>query len=259
MSDNQDNNFSAGQARLWDLPFMEDEDTASKASVTNALNRRSDWVYEPPEEEEEILPPTLEEIEAIRQAARDEGFAEGRQAGYGEGRAEGLQNGHQEGYEAGLAEGRQQGLEEGQADIATQLESLGSQLERLHQPLEQATEASRTQLVRLAVSLARAVIRTEVATNENVILQALSEGIKVLPVTETRYQIHMNPDDLALMNTHFGADTIQEKGWQLVEAPAMARGGCDIITTHNAVDVSVERRCRDVLDTFLLEQGLSGE
>jgi len=45
----------------------------------------------------------------------------------------------------------------------------------------------------------------------------------------------------------------------LVEAPAMERGGCDITTAQNAVDVSIERRCRDVIDKFLLNQGLSND
>jgi flagellar assembly protein FliH len=50
-----------------------------------------------------------------------------------------------------------------------------------------------------------------------------------------------------------------KKGWNLVEAPAMERGGCDITTAQNAVDVSIERRCRDVIDKFLLNQGLSDD
>ena len=43
------------------------------------------------------------------------------------------------------------------------------------------------------------------------------------------------------------------------QAPAMERGGCDITTVQNAVDVSIERRCRDVIDKFLLNQGLSDD
>jgi len=39
----------------------------------------------------------------------------------------------------------------------------------------------------------------------------------------------------------------------------MERGGCDIVTTQNAVDVSVERRCREVIERFLLNQGLNDD
>ena len=59
-------------AKGWDLPHVDEQDTIDDGK-TNALNRRSDWKYEPPEEPEEIKPPTAEEIEAIRQAAYEEG------------------------------------------------------------------------------------------------------------------------------------------------------------------------------------------
>lgn len=244
--------------QLWDLPYVDaDELMQARADKTNALNRRSDWKYEPPEEEEEIKPPTLEEIEAIRQAAREEGFAEGRQAGYEEGHAEGLTAGHAEGLEQGQAQGHQQGLEEGRGQMETDSQTWQELARHLHAPLDQVSQAARQQLVQLAVALARAVIRTEVATNEQIITQALSEGMRALPITEQQFQIHMNPQDIALITDQMGADKLTEKGWQLVEAPEMQRGGCDIITQTNAVDVSVERRCREVLDTFLTQQGLS--
>ena len=72
-------------AKGWDLPHVEQPESTQE-SKTNALNRRSDWKYEPPEEPEEIKPPTAEEIEAIRQAAYEEGYNEGKQTGFEEGK-----------------------------------------------------------------------------------------------------------------------------------------------------------------------------
>ena len=66
-------------------------------------------------------------------------------------------------------------------------------------------------------------------------------------------------EDIELVKAHFGEEEMTKKGWNLVEAPAMERGGCDITTAQNAVDVSIERRCRDVIDKFLLNQGLSND
>ena len=239
-------NFSENEineAKAWDLPFVDDPRAARKDETTNALNKRSDWKYEPPEVEEEIKPPTAEEIEAIRQAAYDEGFQEGKEKGFEEGKAEGLE----------------QGLEEGRHQMAEQAEVWQMLAEKFHDPLSQANDETRDQLVKLAVTLAKAVIKAEVSTNQQVILQALSEGIKALPINQADYQIHMNPDDIELVKAHFGDEEIAKKGWSLVEAPAMERGGCDITTVQNAVDVSIERRCRDVIDKFLLNQGLSDD
>ena len=246
-------------AKAWDLPFVENPTSDEEAKRTNALNRRSDWKYEPPEEEEEILPPTLEEIEAIRQAAQDEGYEDGKAQGHEEGRAAGFEEGKNAGYEEGLELGKAQGLEEGQQQINEQTERFSMLADALTSPLSQANDETRQQLVKLAVSLARAVIRTEIKNSEDVILQALSEGLKALPINETAYQIHMHPDDVARVTAHFGDEEVKAKGWQLVGSPGMAEGGCDITTSQNAVDVSIERRCRDVLDKFLLEQGLDSE
>ena len=245
-------------ARDWELPHV-DNPEQQDLTRTNALNRRSDWKYEPPEAPIEILPPTAEEIEAIRQAAYDEGFAEGKQTGYDEGKAEGLEAGKTEGLAQGHDEGLKRGLEEGQAQINQQSELWQSLADKLHEPLLQIDAQVRKEIVKLAVALARSVIRTEVTLSEQVILQALSEGLKALPVEETQFKIHMHPDDIALVTAHFGEETLQNKGWTLIETPALARGGCDIVTKNNAVDLSVERRCKNVLDKFLLEQGLSDE
>ncbi|GGF52516.1 flagellar assembly protein FliH [Alteromonas lipolytica] len=246
------------EAQNWNLPYV-DEAVSSQDDKTNALNRRSDWKYEPPEEVEEILPPTAQEIEAIRQAAFDEGYAEGKQTGFDEGKAEGIPQGHEEGRAAGHQEGFEQGLQEGQSQITQQAEVWESLVSQLHAPLEKVDEQVRREVVKLAVALARSVIRTEVQTNEAIILQALSEGLKVLPVEENHYSIHMHPEDIQLVQAHFGEDKVKERGWTLIDSPAMARGGCDIVTQRNAVDLSIERRSRNVLDKFLLEQGLSDD
>lgn len=246
-------------AESWEIPMVEDPKQSVDDAKTNAFKMRSEWKYEPPEEEIEILPPTAEEIEAIRQAARDEGFEEGKQQGFDEGKAEGIELGLIEGREQGHAEGLQQGLDEGKALVDAQATLWQQLAEKLHQPLSQANSVTQDQLVKLAVSLARGVIRTEITTNEQVIYQALSEGLKALPINQAQYQIHMNPEDVALVKAHFGEATLKEKQWQLVEAPSMERGGCDITTEHNAVDVSIERRTKDVIDRFLLNQGLADD
>ncbi|RDV25070.1 flagellar assembly protein FliH [Alteromonas aestuariivivens] len=245
--------------KAWDLPFMEDPQLRQNDGKTNALNRRSDWKYEPPEPEEEILPPTAEEIEAIRQAAYEEGVGEGKEHGYQQGLEQGLQEGREKGFEEGFLKGEQQGLEAGKAVVQQQAEVWQQLSDTLRNPLSQANEEARQQLVKLAVALARSVIRTEIQTHEQVILQALSDGLKALPINDKRYRIQMNPEDIELVTQHFGAQTVAEKGWDLVESPSMQRGGCDIVTEQNAVDVSIERRCREVLDKFLLQQGLKDD
>lgn len=243
----------------WDLPYIEDERKLADTQFTDALNHRPIWQYEPPEQtpEEEFNPPTAEEIEAIRAAAQADGFSEGHQEGFAQGQTQGLEEGKTQGLAQGLEEGKNQGLAEGK-DEQEQHSALWQQLiQTLYAPVATVEHELQQELVLLAVSLAKAVIRSEIKTNSDIIFAALAEGLKALPIQESQYQIHLHPQDIELIKGHFCEQDIEKHKWQLVEAPNLARGGCDIVTQSNAVDVSIERRMRDVLDTFLLEQGLA--
>ena len=66
-----------------------------------------------------------------------------------------------------------------------------------------------------------------------------------------------HPDDIELVNNHFSPEEILKHRWDFIESPNMSAGGCEIVTQSNAVDITVERRVKDVIDKFLLEQGLS--
>ena len=248
----------AEEIKSWEPPFVEDKRGKSDTK-TNALNKTSDWKYEPPEVEEEILPPTIEEIEEIRRAAYEEGFAQGLKEGNEKGYQEGLEKGQDEGHQQGMEAGHAEGLAVGQTEIAEQVAVWQQLMESLHNPVASVQQDLQQELVSLSVGLARAVIRQEVKTNPEIIFQALTDGLKVLPIREKAYQIRMNPEDVQLIQAQFSEQDIERHNWILIDAPELGRGGCDITTDNNAVDVTVERRCRDVLDKFLHEQGLSSE
>jgi flagellar assembly protein FliH len=243
--------------KAWDLPYVEDTNLTKENKTTNALNRKSNWKYEPPEPEIEILPPTAKEIEEIRAAAHAEGFAQGQQEGHAQGTEEGFARGHEEGVAKGLEEGTTQGLATGEEQVQQYLISWTSLIDSIQNPVANVEKELEKELVLLAVSLAKGVIRSEVKTNTDLIFQALSEGLKALPIQEKHYQIHLHPDDIELVNNHFSPEEIAKHHWDFIESPEMSAGGCEIVTQTNAVDVSVERRVKDVIDKFLLEQGLS--
>jgi flagellar assembly protein FliH len=244
-------------AKAWELPYVEDTRRSNSSTVTNALNHRSDWKYEPPEVEVEMLPPTQKEIEAIREAAHAEGLSQGNKEGLQQGHEDGYKLGKEQGFEQGLEEGRSEGLAKGEVHINEKIQIWTDLVNNLHEPVSGVEKELEKELVLLAVSLAKAVIRCEVKNNSDIVFQALSEGLKVLPINEKNYQIHLNPEDIQLINQHFSESEIEKHNWSLIETPQLQRGGCEIVTDTNAVDVTVEKRVRDVLDKFLLEQGLS--
>ncbi|WP_299074799.1 flagellar assembly protein FliH [uncultured Paraglaciecola sp.] len=253
----QHENPPEDEFKAWDLPYVEDTNQDVASGTTNAFNHKSNWKYEPPEPEIEVLPPTAQEIEAIREAAHAEGFAEGQSEGHAQGSEVGLLKGHEEGFAKGLEEGISKGLAEGEEQAQQHLTRWAGLIDSIQNPVAKVENALEKELVLLAVSLAKGVIRSEVKTNSDLIFQALSEGLKVLPIQEKHYQIHLHPDDIELVNNHFSPEEITKHRWDLIESPEISAGGCEIVTESNAVDITVERRVKDVIDKFLLEQGLS--
>ncbi|AWL12561.1 Flagellar assembly protein FliH [Saliniradius amylolyticus] len=243
------------EAKSWELPYVENEHKEPE-DKTNALNKRSDWKYEPPEPEEELTLPTAEEIEAIRESAYQEGLELGKQEGVEKGHAEGLEKGLEEGRKQGHEEGFQQGYDTGKEQIDTLVERWQALTHELTEPVAKVDQELEQELVQLAVALARSVIRTELKVNHDIIRQALSDGLKALPIGEKQYQIRLHPDDAVLIQQHFDSEQLKENRWQLVETPDISPGGCDIVTDTNAVDVTIERRVRQVLDRFLLDNAL---
>lgn len=244
------------EIKSWDLPYVE-QSIPEDDTKTNALNRRSTWRYEPPEPEVEILPPTAEDLEAIRQAAYTEGFAEGKKEGFDQGHKEGLAAGTEQGHAEGVLAGKTEGLEHGQAEIHEQSHIWQQLIDALHHPVANTYEQAQLELVLLAISLARSVIDVEVSINQEVITEALKKAIHTLPITENKLHIRLHPEDIELIKAQFDEAHIAKQQWHFVASPEMSRGGCDLSTENNAVDYSIERRSKDVIETFLMQQGLS--
>jgi flagellar assembly protein FliH len=238
---------------VWPLPSVEvaiDESTVK----TNALGKKPTWRYEPPEEiEEEIQPLTAEEIEEIRQAAYEEGFNQGKEEGFSTGFDEGKKSGHEEGLKLGHEEGTATGLEEGQQAINELAEKWSELTEQLHQPLAVVEKNVEQQLLQLVVQLTEAVTLQEAKTNPDIILSAISEGMKSLPSHDAQTQVLLHPEDITLIEQQFSPEHIQEQGWRLIPAPQLPQGSCQIENSTSNIDLSIKSRIKEVLESFLQE------
>jgi len=246
-------------AKAWNFPPVEDSESDFTPG-TDALNRpRGQWKYEAPEEEQEVKPLTAEDIEAIRASAFQEGLTNGHAEGFEKGREEGFADG----LEAGTAQGKEDGLAAGMLEakslVDEQNQTLQSLFDQIHQPLAQINSEVKKELVVLALSLAKAVIKVEVSLDQNALHQAIEEGIAALPIQENAYQIELNPDDLALVQQKYNAEQMAERKWVLKENTLLERGGCKILTSNNAVDLSIAKRCEDIFTPLLFNQGLTND
>jgi flagellar assembly protein FliH len=183
----------------------------------------------PPPEPVGIVPhvalPTLEEIEAIREQARAEGYAEGLQ----EGRA------------AGHAEGYADGARAGQIEAESELEHLRSIAATFSDAVVQADETIAHDVLELALRLARGMVRTAFEVRPELILPVVQEAIGYLPVLAQPATLTLNPEDAEIVRQAMGQELVKG-GWRIVEDALLARGGCKVDTASNQIDAQAQAR-----------------
>lgn len=103
---------------------------------------------------------------------------------------------------------------------------------------------SEEEILRLALAIAKLIIRQEVKINRDYIYPLLQETIKGI-VSKEELKIRLNPDDLRYM-TDMKSDfmnTFDElRNLELVEDPAIKLGGAVIETKSGDVDARIDRQ-----------------
>jgi flagellar assembly protein FliH len=246
----------AQEADKWEWPDVEEPEQPLKGS--NALGYAPDWYHEEglatessDVAEEEQQPLTLEEIESIRQAAYDDGFAEGKEAGFQAGYADGMTQGETAGHEEGVEKGRDEGLTLGREWIEERSKKWQDLLDKLAHPLDQVDKMVEQQLVWLSMQLAKALIKTDVHLAPDLILNSLKEGLKQLPVAEEGISIEMHPDDLEMVREIYGEEECQKRNWHLHAEPSLQRGDLLLANATSSVDLYLEKRIEQLFRQFL--------
>ncbi len=173
----------------------------------------------------EVVLPTVEEIEAIRQQARDEGLAAGRQ----------------EGYDAGYAEGQAQGQQE-----AAHLAALAASYEKALHGLEQAMA---NDMLGLALDMAKQILRESLNLKPEAVLPVVQEAIGVLVQTTRHPVLVLHPDDAALVRKHLAAE-LSHLPWKIVEDGQMGRGGCRVESETIEIDATLENRWKRLAEAL---------
>ena len=165
--------------------------------------------------------PTVCELEALEQQARDEGHA------------------------AGLAEGRAAA----QQELRQRMAQLDAVYEAAARPLQAFDEQVAQELARLAMVVAGRVVARELQASPELIARAVREAANALPAATRELRVHLHPQDLALLQ-ELGA---AERHWQLLADPALARGDCLLESERSRLDARVEARLAAVVDAVLGE------
>jgi flagellar assembly protein FliH len=153
---------------------------------------------------------------------------------------------YQEAFAQGLAEGREAGRVEVQAQVAR----LAGMFFDLAKPFEVLDTEVEHELLTLAMALARQIVRRELKTDPTQIIGIIREAIAALPVAAREVQVHLHPEDAAVVREHL-SPTESQRAWTIVEDPVMARGGCQITSATSRIDARLETRLGAILSDLL--------
>ena len=250
--------------KSWPIPDVSEDPTKFSGRST-AFGQPLEQVYqkqhahedEPETQEPEEFPTlTIEELEQIRQDAYEEGIKQGHEQGYIEGFDKGVTEGKEAGYKEGIEIGKEQGLNDVKPLIEEKLQYLSHLIEGMAAPLNKVDESVEKQLVHLAKLLAEQVVFKELQTNPELILVALKKSVDALPMGEQAVKIHLNPEDLSLVEEAYGAEHLQQQHWQLVAEPTLERGGCEVKTAQSSIDMTLKTRINEIMEKFLHDSGI---
>ncbi len=161
--------------------------------------------------------PTVEELDAIREEAR--------QAGY--------QDGHAAGHADALAAGK--------IETAKELEQVRALAATFSNALHDADQLIANDVLDLALQLAKGMLKNALQVKPELILPIVRDAIEYLPVLQQPALLALNPEDAPVVREGIGEE-LEKGGWRVIEDPTIQRGGCKVDTASNQIDAQASSR-----------------
>lgn len=163
-------------------------------------------------------------------------------------------------YEEAYAKGRAEGLASAEREMRPQLQQLQARIERLDaivgtlaRPLQELDAVVEDQLVQLALTVARHLVRRELRMDPSQVIAIIRETVALLPASARDVRVHLHPEDAAVVREKLAAPA-GERVWTIVEDPVLGRGGCRVTTETAQIDARLETRIGTVVSALLGEE-----
>jgi flagellar assembly protein FliH len=143
---------------------------------------------------------------------------------------------HAEGYAAGRAE-----FDARNADLNASIARIGAIANLLSRPLNELDVQVEQQLVTLALTVARHLVRRELRIDPTQVIAIIRETVALLPAAARDVRVHLHPEDAALVRERLSTPQAA-RAWTVIEDPVMGRGGCRVTTDTAQIDARLETR-----------------
>ncbi len=146
------------------------------------------------------------------------------------------------GYEDGFAAGEAEGRQFGESQYRAHIQSLEGHLQELSRSLTLNAQATRDEILALALAVGEYLAAREISEGEERIGPVLDTLLAAHPHPGegegTAVVVHLHPRDLEAL----GMDPRAHPGVTLLEDPEMSRGSLRVEAAEGVLDASLERR-----------------
>ncbi len=225
------------------------EETDAQVEKSREDVSRGDEISDAPlslakEEAKRIVEQAKEEARQVREEA--DNYLENARR-----RAEELES---KAYNDGFLQGKKDGEELGKRQFEAMSNRLRSLIEALSQQGDTLFAKYETQIVRLALEIAKKVVQRELETSPEIVVDVVRRAAKEISEA-TSIKIMLNPKDLDIVKEYVLND-IELTGGHQIEFTAhsdLKRGGCIIETEFGLVDASLEGRWKAIEEAIEME------
>jgi len=173
-----------------------------------------------------LRPPTLEEIQAIEEAAYREGLERGRSEG------------HAEGFATGQTEVRR---------LAAQFEGI---LDNFSRPLDRLESEVVAALSELAVRIAGSLVGRAFEADATLLAELATEAIDAVGGANREVEVRMHPDDIAALTPMLAL----APATRLTADLSLSRGDLRVHAENMRIDGTLDARLRGALASVLNRQ-----
>jgi flagellar assembly protein FliH len=144
------------------------------------------------------------------------------------------------------ADGERQGWEKAESDVMAAIGRLGEALDRVHATACAMARPYATELVELALIIARELVGAEVRRDPAPLFHLIERCLDEV-AGESSITVRLHPADRAALLA-LRPDLAKTPDVRVIEDPALARGGCAVESSRRLVDARVEERLDNVRD-----------
>jgi flagellar assembly protein FliH len=155
------------------------------------------------------------------------------------------QSGYQDGYRDGMA-----ALDAFKQSFSKQISAQVGQLVKNFDTEMQALEGDMAQsIARIAVELARQVVRSELQQNPELIARVAHDAVEALQLSARHVRVRVHPDDYPLVKDGAGEE-LQAREAQLIPDAEVARGGVKVDADVASVDATIATRWQQAVSSI---------